>query len=253
MGSIPDLGRFHVLQSNWACCPQLLSPRGAATEACVPRACALQEKPPHEKSRNRMQSSLHLPQLEKACVQQPRPSSTKKKKKKILKCIYLRYRICWFDICKHCEIFPTIRLTDISIASHSCHFLFVSAWRSWYVSLNHLICAKPCVCAGNKKWRGQKRGQLKEEPPGFFPVSHKVYRLLRKTIKQIIRQTVFYTSINTTSKGCWGSLNMDWKRISRHRALQKGVNLLRTESRCNLGTASTLGLTDQGEWILFVD
>jgi len=46
-GSIPDLGRFHMLQSNWACWPQLLSPRGAATEAGVPRACALQqEKPP---------------------------------------------------------------------------------------------------------------------------------------------------------------------------------------------------------------
>ena len=58
-GSIPGPGRSHMLQSNKARAPQLLSlhsrahepqllsPRAATTEAHVPRACVLQqEKPP---------------------------------------------------------------------------------------------------------------------------------------------------------------------------------------------------------------
>ena len=40
MGSIPGPGRFHMLQSNEAHAPQLLSPY--ATEAYVPRARAAQ-------------------------------------------------------------------------------------------------------------------------------------------------------------------------------------------------------------------
>ena len=47
MGSAPCLGRFHVLWINqvmpW---PQLLSPRVTTTEACVPRAYALQQEKP---------------------------------------------------------------------------------------------------------------------------------------------------------------------------------------------------------------
>ena len=46
MGLIPGLGRFHMLQSNKAHVPQLLSPRAATTEAREPRACAPQERPP---------------------------------------------------------------------------------------------------------------------------------------------------------------------------------------------------------------
>ena len=46
-GSIPGLGRSHMLWSNKAHAPQLLSPRTVTTEARAPRACALQqEKPP---------------------------------------------------------------------------------------------------------------------------------------------------------------------------------------------------------------
>ena len=33
---------------------------------------------------------------------------------------------------------------------------------------------------------------------------------------------------------------MGWKRVSRHRAFQKGVILLRTNSRDNVGTASAV-------------
>ena len=36
MGSIPGPGRFHMLQSNEAGVPQLLSPRAATTDARVP-------------------------------------------------------------------------------------------------------------------------------------------------------------------------------------------------------------------------
>ena len=47
IGSIPGLGRSHMLQGSWACVPQLLSWHAATTEACLPRARALQqEKPP---------------------------------------------------------------------------------------------------------------------------------------------------------------------------------------------------------------
>ena len=57
-GSIPDIGRSHKPQSNKACAqqllslcsgawePQLLSPRAAPTEACTPKACALQQEKP---------------------------------------------------------------------------------------------------------------------------------------------------------------------------------------------------------------
>ena len=37
------------------------------------------------------------------------------------------------------------------------------------------------------------------------------------------------------------AVNMDWKRISRHRAFQKGVSLLRTKSRDKVGTVSAVG------------
>ena len=39
----------------------------------------------------------------------------------------------------------------------------------------------------------------------------------------------------------YGSPKAGWKRISRHRALQKGVNLLRTKSRDNVEAVNTAG------------
>ena len=144
-GSIPGLGRFHELQNNWACRPQL------PTEASVPRAWALQEGPPPREVQEPNAEEPTLAATRESLRTATKTQLNQKKEKKILKYIYLRYIIWWFNICKHCEIFPTIKLTNISIASHSCHFLFVSAWGSWYVFLSHLICAKPCVCAGNRK------------------------------------------------------------------------------------------------------
>ena len=45
---------------------------------------------------------------------------------------------------------------------------------------------------------------------------------------------------------CWGSPSAGWKRISRHRAFQKGVSLLRTKSRDNMGTASAVDWSPNG-------
>ena len=45
-GSSSGPGRSHMLRSNWAREPQLLSPRDTTTEAHVPRACALQQENP---------------------------------------------------------------------------------------------------------------------------------------------------------------------------------------------------------------
>ena len=53
-GSIPGPGRSHMLWSNYTHEPQLLSPRATTTEACVPRARALQQVSHHnEKSVHR--------------------------------------------------------------------------------------------------------------------------------------------------------------------------------------------------------
>jgi len=37
------------------------------------------------------------------------------------------------------------------------------------------------------------------------------------------------------------AVNMGWKRVSRHRAFQKGASLLRIKSRDKVGTVSTVG------------
>ena len=44
-GSIPGLGRFHMLLSNKASVPQLVSPYAATIEVHSPRVLALQKKP----------------------------------------------------------------------------------------------------------------------------------------------------------------------------------------------------------------
>ena len=67
-GSIPDPGRFHMPWSNEVHMPQLLSPHS--------RACAL-----HKRSTTTRRSPCSS-QLEKARVQQQRPSETKKQLKR---------------------------------------------------------------------------------------------------------------------------------------------------------------------------
>ena len=73
-GSSPGLGRFHMLQSNWALEPQLLSLRvwslcSATREVAVVRGpCTA------------MKSGPHSPQLEKALTQKRRPNTAKNKK-----------------------------------------------------------------------------------------------------------------------------------------------------------------------------
>ena len=79
-GSSPGLGRSHMLRSNWAREPQLLSLRvwslcSAAREAAIVRG-----------PRTTMKSGPRLPQLEKALAQKRRPNTVKSKKiKKFLK------------------------------------------------------------------------------------------------------------------------------------------------------------------------
>ena len=63
--------------------PHLLSPHDATTEAPAPGACACNKRSHiNEKPWTSTKSNLCLPQLEKACEQQWRPSITEKKKKK---------------------------------------------------------------------------------------------------------------------------------------------------------------------------
>ena len=68
-GSSPGLGRSHMPRSNWARGPQLLSLRvwslcSATREAAIMRG-----------PRTAMKSGPHLPQLEKALAQKPRPNT----------------------------------------------------------------------------------------------------------------------------------------------------------------------------------
>ena len=69
MGSSPGLGRSHMLRSNWAREPQLLSLRvwslcSATREATIVRG-----------PRTSMKSGPRLPQLEKALAQKRRPNT----------------------------------------------------------------------------------------------------------------------------------------------------------------------------------
>ena len=83
MGSSPGPGRSHMAPSSEACVPQLLSSHATSTEACRPRAHALQQgKPLQGSPRNTTKSSPHSPQLEKARTQQQRPNAAKNKLKK---------------------------------------------------------------------------------------------------------------------------------------------------------------------------
>ena len=66
--------RFHMSQGNWAFAPQLLKPMCA-------RACALLREKPRQCEGHalRLESSLRMLQLEKACAQQLKPSAAKNK------------------------------------------------------------------------------------------------------------------------------------------------------------------------------
>jgi len=66
-------GRSYMPQSNYACAPQLLNcwtpnPGISAPEACMPRACALQQGEPlqWEAPAPQLESSHHTLQLEKS-------------------------------------------------------------------------------------------------------------------------------------------------------------------------------------------
>ena len=75
-GSSPGQGRSHMLRSNWAHEPQLLSLSiwslcSATREAAIVRG-----------PRAAMKSGPHLPQLEKALAQKQRPNTAKNKNNK---------------------------------------------------------------------------------------------------------------------------------------------------------------------------
>ena len=81
MGLIPGLGRFHTLQRNSACVPQLLRPCAATTEVLRPWSLCLltREAKAMRGPSILMKSSPHSLQLEKACVLQQRHSTAKNK------------------------------------------------------------------------------------------------------------------------------------------------------------------------------
>ena len=63
--------------------PQLLSPCAATSEACIPRACALQqEKPRQWEALYRNEESSPLTTLERLHVLQRRPRAAKNRNKK---------------------------------------------------------------------------------------------------------------------------------------------------------------------------
>ena len=86
-GFHPWQGRSHVPQGNWAHAPQLLSLSASATEARVPGAPALpQQKPLQREARTAQpESSPRSPRLGNAWAQQWRPSTARKKERKIKK------------------------------------------------------------------------------------------------------------------------------------------------------------------------
>ena len=74
-GSSPGLGRSHMLRSNWAREPQLLSLR--VWSLCSATGEAAMVIGP----RTAMKSGPHLPQLQKALAQKRRPNTAINKKK----------------------------------------------------------------------------------------------------------------------------------------------------------------------------
>ena len=72
MGSSPGLGRSHMLRSDWAHEPQLLS-------LCVWSPCSAREAATMKGPRTAMKSGPRSPQLEKALAQKRRPNTAKNK------------------------------------------------------------------------------------------------------------------------------------------------------------------------------
>ena len=75
MGLSPGLGRSHMLQSNWAREPQLLSLR-------VWSLCSTTRGHDSERPRTAMKSGPRLPQLEEAQAQKRRPNTAKNKERR---------------------------------------------------------------------------------------------------------------------------------------------------------------------------
>ena len=73
MGSSPGLGRSHMLQSNWAREPQLLSLR--VWSLCSTTREATTVRGPH----TAMKSGPHSPQQERVLAQKRRPNTAKNK------------------------------------------------------------------------------------------------------------------------------------------------------------------------------
>ena len=72
-GSSPGLGRYHMLRSNWAREPQLLS-------LLIWSLCSTTREVATVRGlRTAMKSGTHLPQLEKALAQKRRPNTAKNK------------------------------------------------------------------------------------------------------------------------------------------------------------------------------
>ena len=80
-GSSPGPGGSHVLQSNWAHAPQLLSLRSRARVPRLLRPARLESVLHNKRShRTATKSSLHSPRPERARAQQQRPNAAKNKK-----------------------------------------------------------------------------------------------------------------------------------------------------------------------------
>ena len=81
MGSVPHLGRFHMIWSNHACVPQLLSPNSRVRELQLLKPTRLKPLPCNQKATTMrslsiaVKSSPHSPPLEKDHTKQRRTST----------------------------------------------------------------------------------------------------------------------------------------------------------------------------------
>ena len=118
-GSVPGLGRLHMPRSNLACVPQLLNPCAANTEAWMHLSLcsAAREGTTVGSPCTTMKSSPCSWQLERAWVQQRRPSTTKKKKKTNPFDILPTSPLPISDhcVCRHCQSWPHILLISSEI------------------------------------------------------------------------------------------------------------------------------------------
>ena len=105
-GLIPDPGRFHMPQSNYACAPQLLSPNSradepqlwslhaATTEARGPRACASQQENPLQWEAHALQQRVVPARCTSRKPMQSNEDPAQPKINKILK----KGKKCWIPL-----------------------------------------------------------------------------------------------------------------------------------------------------------